>query len=203
MSSISNIINAFGDPGPAKANRFRVEFTLPAGASSQSSEVWINTNSTSGQMRSLNSEINGNNRMSIMCHTATLPSREIQSFEVKQWGPPFRMPHTAAYMPVSFAFYSDSTLSSREFFDSWQCAVTNIGSNSFNFLNEYIADIKIVTLDMEGRDQYYVELFDCWPTSVSQLDYSYGNNDALQSVMVVMSYRVWRSKENDTRVRLF
>lgn len=197
-SGISRLINQFGDAGIAKANRYRVEFTLPGGI--RTSSYFTNTQSEQGAIASQQSQLNGSGAINIMCHTCTLPSRELQSFDIKQFGPPHRMPMTASYSPISFAFYSDGNLNTRKYFEIWQTAAHNISSNTFNFYNEYVSDIRITILDAEGRDAYFVDIYECWPSSIPQVDYSYSSQDQAQSFMVVMQYRYWQAGSDDTRV---
>ena len=198
MRKIDNFLAALGQKGYARANRFEVEFTLPSGISG--SGVFTNTKSESGSIRGVQSELNNSGQMNILCHTCTLPSRELQSAELKQYGPPHRMPLTSAYMPVSFSFYSPSDLSVRRYFETWQTAAVNISSNTMNFYNEYTADIRIKVLDIEDGCDYYVDLYEAWPSSVSQIDYSYSNTDTAQSIMVIMQYKYWQASHDDTRV---
>lgn len=197
-SSINSFIGAFGELGPAKANKFRVEFTLPRGI--EKSGVFTNTNSESGKISSIQSQLNGRGQINLMCHTCTLPMRDLSGAEIAQFGPPFRMPFSASYTPVSFTFYSGADLAVRKYFETWQTAVTNISSNTFNFYNEYTADVRINVLDAEMNEVYYVDLYECWPSNVSMIDYSYSNTDALQNVATVLQYKYWQSGDDDTRV---
>lgn len=197
LSPINDFISAFGDKGYARANRYKVSFHLPRGISA--SGVFTNTNSEAGKINQFHSDTNTKGKVDVMCHTCTLPSREIQGLEIKQFGPTHRMPVTGSYMPISFAFYSGADLSVRQYFETWQTSVINISSNTFNFYNEFTSDVKIEILDIEGNTSYYVDVYEAWPSSISQVDYSYSNTDTAQSFMVVMQYRYWQAGHDDTR----
>lgn len=196
-SSISRLVSQFGDAGIAKANRYRVEFQLPSGIRQHA--YFTNTKSEAGEISSMHTTLNGSGAVNIMCHSCTLPSRELQSFDIKQFGPPHRMPMTVNYSPISFGFYSDGNLSTRRYFDIWQTAAHNISSNTFNFYNEYVADIRVTVLDASGNDTYFVDIYECWPSSIPQVDYSYSNMDQAQSFAVVMQYKYWQASHDDTR----
>lgn len=197
--NINDFVAQFGDSGVAKANRYRLEFNLPPGIQQDASAFFINTDSANSRIQGLQNELNRTGGINMMCHTATLPSRELQTFELGQYGPPHSMPQTASYMPVSFGFYSNGNLDTRRFFEVWQTAVHNISSNTFNFYNEYVSDIKIFTLDTSGQDRYMVEIYEAWPMSIMQVDYSYSNNDTAQTFMVAFRYKYWQAKHDDTR----
>lgn len=200
LMGVESLLSAFGKDGPAKTNRFRVEFNLPLGINADPEVVYVNTNSTNSRIRQFQNVVNSKGRVNIMCHTCTLPSREMQAFELKQYGAPYAMPFTSSYMPISFGFYSDAKLSSRTFFETWQSAVCNIGTNTFNFYNEYTSNIRIYILDSEGNETHFVDVYECWPTSLMQADYSYSSNDTVQTFMVSMRYKYWASSDNDTRI---
>lgn len=198
MFKIDRLISSFGAGGYARANRFSVEFSMPRGIGTAG--VFTNSNSEAANINGVESELNRNGNINVMCHTCTLPSRDIQPAELKQYGPPHRMPLTSAYMPISFSFYSGADLAVRRYFETWQTAVVNISSNTMNFYNEYTSDIKIKVYDIEGNCNYSVDIYEAWPSSVGLIDYAYSNTDTPQSIMVAMQFRYWQSNHDDTRV---
>lgn len=200
-ASINDFIAAFNGKQPLKANRFRVLFNSPIGISSNFS-IPVNTFSTSNQISSFFKNVNGNQQVDILCHTCTLPSRDLVGTEIKQYGPPHRMPITSSYMPVSFSFYSPSDMAIRRYFEVWQTAVVNINSNTFNFYNEYIATIRIDVYDSEGNTEYGVMLFEAWPSNISPIDFSYANENSLQNIMVTMQYRYWQNSTDSSPISM-
>lgn len=197
MANILELISQFGKGGIARANRYKITFNLPRGIVDT---YFTNTDSSVGRIRGVQNELNRMGGIDIMCHSCTLPSRELQSFDMKQNGPPHRLPNTASYMPITFMFYSDGNLSTRRYFEVWQTAVTNISSNTFNFYNEYVSNIRIGVLDTEGKERYSVRIWEAWPSSISGVDYAYGNNNSAQVIGVTMQYKYWQSDKDDTRV---
>jgi hypothetical protein len=197
MANILEFISQFGNSGVARANRFRVSFNLPRGIDN---EYFTNTSSAIGEIQGVQNELNRTGGIDLMCHSCTLPSRELQSFDLQQMGPPHRMPNTVSYMPITFTFYSNGNLSSRRYFEVWQTAVHNISSNTFNFYNEYVSTIRIGILDTENRETYSVRIWEAWPSSIAGVDYAYGSNNSPQSFVVTMQYKYWQAKHDDTRV---
>ena len=195
---VDNFLSAFSGNGPARANRYKIEFSMPQGI--PVSGVFTNTNSETGSIQQFNSRMNGRGQISTLCHTCTLPSREIQASTIGQWGPPYRVPTTSMYQPVAFSFYTGSDFGVREYFEVWQTAVCNISSNTFNFYNEFTSDIRISVLDTYNEEGYRVDLIECWPSSVGTIDLSYSNTDNLANVTVVMQYKYWRNSRDDTRI---
>lgn len=202
MADITEFISQFTKGGVAQSNRYRVRFMLPIGIVNT---YFTNTGSAQGVIESTQIELNRSGGIDLLCHSCTLPSRELQSYDLKQFGPPHRMPNTVSYMPITFSFFSDSNLNSRRYFEIWQTAVHNISSNTFNFYNEYVASIEIIVLDRESADGsdddslYSVNIYEAWPSSIAGVDYSYANNNTPQSFMVTMQYKYWQANHDDTR----
>lgn len=198
--SVSSFITRF-KTGFARPNRYRVEFSLPAGFNTSPTFPGVNSNSSASLIRFQEINMNRQGNINIMCHSCNLPQRTLLTYEHKQLIGPYRVPYSQSYDPVTFSFYTDPEYTTREYFDIWQNAVVNIGSNSMNYYNEFTSDIRIYTIDSAGNDAYFVDLYEAFPINIGMVDLSYSNLNTTQTVTVTMSYKYWASKNNDTRVR--
>jgi hypothetical protein len=197
--SIKSFIAKLGT-GLAKPCRYRVEFNLPAGFNADPSLPGVNTDSAASNIRTKEREYNQNGLVNVLCHTCSLPQRSLLTYEHKQLSAPYRVPYSQAYDPVTFSFYADSDYIVREYFDIWQNAVVNIGSNTINYYNEFTSDVNIYAINDAGEDTYYVTLFEAYPINIGIVDLSYSNMNATQTVTVTLSYKYWASSYNDTAV---
>lgn len=190
-SSVSDFLSRFKS-GFAKPNRYRVEFFLPSGVAASADFVSA-TNRYGGDnsLVQIGNAANGNQQVNISCHTMTMPQRSLMTYEIKQNFAPVRLPYSATYDPVTFSFYADNRYSQRDFFDAWQGAVTNIGSNTMNFYKEYVSDIRLIAQDDAGRDTYAVTLFDAYPLNIGLVDFSYAQANNFQTITVTMSFKAW------------
>lgn len=190
-SSLNHFLSKFKS-GFAKPNRYRVEFFLPRGVSS-SSDFVASTNRFSGEniLPKIQNSANSNEEINIACHTMTMPQRSLMTYEIKQNSAPVRHPYSATYDPVTFSFYADNKYAARDFFDAWQGTVTNIGSNTMNFYDEYTSDIKMYAQDDAGRDTYCVTLFQAYPINVGLVDFSYSQSNNFQTITCTMSFKSW------------
>jgi len=84
-------------------------------------------------------------------------------------------------------------LSARRYFEIWQNAVVNIQSNTMNFYSEYVSDVIIEQLDTEGNPTYGVQLIEAYPMSVTAMDYSYSNQNTIQNIAIVLTYKYWKN----------
>jgi hypothetical protein len=199
--SIKSFIAKLGT-GLAKPCRYRVEFNLPAGfnADNASSLLGMNISSSAALIRAVETNLNQNGLINVLCHTCSLPQRSLLTYEHKQLSAPYRVPYSQTYDPVTFSFYADSEYIVREYFDIWQNAVVNIGSNTLNYYNEFTSDVKIYAIDDAGEDTYSVILYEAYPINIGIVDLSYSNMNATQTVTVTLSYKYWASHYNTTAV---
>jgi hypothetical protein len=186
--------------GLAKPSRYRVEFSLPRGFEDSPSLPGVNSNSSSSLIKSQEANMNRQGYINIMCHSCNFPQRTLLTYEHRQLIGPYRVPYSQTYDPVTFSFYTDPYYTVREYFDIWQNAVINIGSNTVNYYNEFTSDIRIVSIDNEGNDTYFVDLYEAYPLNVGMVDLSYSNMNNTQTITVTMSYKYWASGMNDTRI---
>lgn len=176
--------------GLSRSNRYRVEFILPQGI--PAGTLGANTDAQAGNIQQLQSYFNsGRGGVNIKCHTATFPQRSMLTAGLNQNSAEFRVPYSATYDPVTFSFYANSEMDTRDYFEVWQSAVCNFSNNTMNFLNEYTADVSIFALDQTGRDSYGVTLYEAWPLNIGTIDVSYSAQDAYQTTIVTMSYKSW------------
>lgn len=178
--------------GIARKNRYQVAFLLPPGVDPGDSS-FVNQDSQSGKITQVQQQMNPatNGAVNIMCNTMNFPQRSLMTFDITQNSAPFGVPYSAAYDPVTFTFYADSTLNTRTYFETWQQAVFNIYNNTMNYPSEYVSDVTMYTLDTTGKQQYGVILQEAWPVTVGSLDYGYADNDSPQIVSVTMRYKAW------------
>lgn len=184
---IDKFISAFKN-GQASASRYQVQFTLPRGIPQFTG---ARADSTSGRIQGIQSRLNGNGIIDMLCHTATMPQRSLLTYEHRQENAPYKVPYSQSYDPASFMFYADSDMSPRRYFEIWQQAVVNVKNNTLNFYDEYTSDVTIWQLSREGKKTYGIKLYEAFPTAVSAVDYSYSNADSITNIAVVLSYKYW------------
>ena len=189
MTDINKFLSHFKS-GIASPARYRVRFNLPKGIPNISGSAW---ESTEGNIRRWQADLNGTEKINVFCHTCTMPQRSLMTYEHKQLNAPYKVPYSQSYDPVSFVFYGDGDLSARRYFEIWQNAVVNIQSNTMNFYSEYVSDVIIEQLDTEGNPTYGVQLIEAYPMSVTAMDYSYSNQNTIQNIAIVLTYKYWKN----------
>jgi len=192
--------------GFARKARFYVEFNLPkAGGAgltnidpgselSDGANELATTFKSSAEMISVQKA--NARRVQAFCSAISMPERTVEMKEVKHHGPAYKIAIDYKSADITATFYADKFLRERSYFELWQKAAFSNQSHNFNFYDNYVSDVNIFQLGQfasrNERDDvtYAVKLFDCFPKTISAVEYSYDNN-AVQTFQVTFGFRYW------------
>jgi hypothetical protein len=204
MGRVQSYINEA--EGFARKARFYVEFNLPkAGGAgitnidpgselSDSANELETTFKSSAEMISVQKA--NARRVQAFCSAISMPERTVEMKEVKHHGPAYKIAIDYKSADITATFYADKFLRERSYFELWQKAAFSNQSHNFNFYDNYVSDVNIFQLGQfasrNERDDvtYAVKLFDCFPKTISAVEYSYENN-AVQTFQVTFGFRYW------------
>ena len=193
IKSIDDFIGTLKD-GLARPNRYIVTFVAPPGVSGTNAGRAI-SRAQQGAVSTTFREYNDRNSVEILCHSAQLPGRNMDTYEHMHYGAPYPAPISQSYSPAQFSFYTNTKYNSRKLFEVWQQTILNIATNTFNFYDEFVSNVKIETFDRENNKTYGVLLHEAYPINVSSVSLGYGEKDSLADVSVTMAYRYWSNEE--------
>ena len=192
--------------GFARKARFYVEFNLPraggAGITNADTGAELSdganeletTFKSSAEMIAVQKA--NARRVQAFCSAISMPERTIEMKEVKHHGPAYKIAIDYKSADINATFYADKFLRERSYFELWQKAAFSNQSHNFNFYDNYVSDVNIFQLGQfasrNERDDvtYAVKLFDCFPKTISAVEYSYENN-AVQTFQVTFGFRYW------------
>ena len=204
MGRVQSYINEA--EGFARKARFYVEFNLPkAGGAgitnidpgselSDAANELETTFKSSAEMISVQKA--NARRVQAFCSAIAMPERTVEMKEVKHHGPAYKIAIDYKSADITATFYADKFLRERSYFELWQKAAFSNQSHNFNFYDNYVSDVNIFQLGQfasrKERDDvtYAVKLFDCFPKTISAVEYSYENN-AVQTFQVTFGFRYW------------
>ena len=161
---------------------------------STAAEEQLTTFSNQAEMTSLH-KANGR-RVQAFCNSISMPDRDIETKEIRHHGPAYKVAFDYKSADITATFYCDKFLRERSYFEMWQAAVFSLKSHNYNFYDNYVSDVNIFQLGQfasrNERDDvtYAVKLFDCFPKTISSVDYSYEAN-AIQTFTVTFGFRYW------------
>ncbi len=204
MGRVQSYINEA--EGFARKARFYVEFNLPkAGGAgltnidpgselSDGANELATTFKTSAEMISVQKA--NARRVQAFCSAISMPERTVEMKEVKHHGPAYKIAIDYKSADITATFYADKFLRERSYFELWQKAAFSNQSHNFNFYDNYVSDVNIFQLGQfasrNERDDvtYAVKLFDCFPKTISAIEYSYDAN-TIQTFQVTFGFRYW------------
>jgi len=143
-------------------------------------------------------------QVNIMCDSISMPAHDLQTESVKHFGPERQMVTGHGFTgTIGATFYADKYLRERHFFELWQKAAVNMVTHKAGYYDDYVGTIQILqlgSLDGEGdRDvpTYGIEAIECYPETVSAIEYNYSSSNQIVKVTVGFQYKQWHNLATD------
>ena len=203
-STIGRVMGAIAQgEGFARPNRFMVDFILPKG-------VQYNADETSGEITfeeeiirstksgELNSYSEIQRGLRAFVESVDMPGRTLDTTDFKTYGPKRSIVTGHSFSgEITMTVYCDKYLRQRGFFETWQKAAFDQGTNNVHFYDEYTGGLRIYQLgsfaENADRDRisYGVELFECFPKTISAVSYNQGSENEIQKISVSLAFKSW------------
>ena len=203
-STIGRVMGAISQgEGFARPNRFMVDFILPKG-------VQYNADETSGEITfeeeiirstksgELNSYSEIQRGLRAFVESVDMPGRTLDTTDFKTYGPKRSIVTGHSFSgEITMTVYCDKYLRQRGFFETWQKAAFDQGTNNVHFYDEYTGGLRIYQLgsfaENADRDRisYGVELFECFPKTISAVSYNQGSENEIQKISVSLAFKSW------------
>lgn len=192
--------------GFAKPNRYMVDFILPKGVGAESFvdddggenfifEEEIQRSTKAGELQA-QTEIQRGLRAFV--DSVDMPGRNLDTTDFTVYGPRRQIVTGHSFSgEITMSVYCDKYLRQRGFFEMWQKAAFDQGTNNVHFYDEYTGGLRIYQLgafaENADRDRisYGVELFECFPKTISAVTYGHGQNDEIQKISVSLAFKSW------------
>ena len=143
-------------------------------------------------------------QLNIHCDSVSMPNHDLQAETVTTFGPPRQMVTGHGFTgTIGATFYADKYLRERHFFEMWQKMAVNMVTHKAGYYDDYVGTIQILqlgSLDGEGdRDvpTYGIEAIECYPETVSAIEYNYGSSNQIVRVTVGFQYKQWHNLATD------
>ena len=208
-STMGRVISTIAQgEGFAKPNRFMVDFVLPTGVDTGGAqgpggsqgilfEEEVQNSTVSGQMQR---ETQIQRGLRAFVENVDMPGRTLDTTDYKIYGPRRQVVTGHSFSgEITMSMYCDKFLRQRSFFEMWQKAAFDQGTNNVHFYEEYIGAVRIYQLgafaENADRDRisYGVHLFECFPKTISAVTYGQGQNDEIQKISVSLAFRNWQN----------
>lgn len=158
----------------------------------------------------------------LRCESADLPSRTFALVDQKTYGPIEQYPIQSAYNKATLSFISSDDMSERIFFDIWMEMMSfsspsyyrknnttgNDNNNNpiyngvrfdFKYKEDYVVDINIDQLTVDGQISYRSVLVNAFPVELHSIPLRWSATNDYNRVVVTFAYR-YAFSEYDTNV---
>lgn len=150
--------------GMARPNLFSVNFAFPGG---------LNFNQKD---------------MTILCESASLPGRNINTNEFQSTRQALKMPYGFINEDVNFTFLLTNDFELKKVFDSWLESIIDTENYVLKYRDDYATDVTINQLNKEEEIVYTVRLQKAFPISLNTIELSNATENDVQRVTVAMTY---------------
>ena len=184
--------NVMSHGGLAQANRFNIIFKPPQMSLINLDPSNLIANALGGNF-SLKDLINDPRDISMLCQTATIPGRQITTFETSDRDAARKIPYGYMDMEVNCTFLLTEDYYMKTIFDNWMQVVFNTDSYHPNYKDKFVTDVRIQQLNKKNRPIYGVVLEKAYPVSISDiiLDNSAGGASGFT---ITFAYDKWEQE---------
>jgi len=187
-SSIDTFKSTLGRrTGFAKANRFAVYMNLPLISINPGT---ILTNIISGNTNPLQI-FNDPRDISLLCETASLPGRTINTADYQTNMKVRKMPQGYLNDDVSFTFLLTGDMYIKNTFTQWQDSIVNTENKTAKYKDDFTSTVIIQQLNDNNDPAYTCRLLKAYPVSISQIDLGNTNENTISRVTVTFAYDDW------------
>ena len=185
--------------GFARPTRFMVDFILPKGVKTEFVSLGLKQETERSTLIGQLTEGNKIQRgLRAYVDSVDMPGRNLDTVDLKIYGPKRQIVNGHSFSgEITMSVYCDKYMRQRSFFEMWQKAAFDQGTNNVHFYDEYTGGLRIYQLGAfagnQDRDRiaYGVELFECFPKTISAVSYGHGQTDEIQKISVTLAFRNW------------
>ena len=185
--------------GFARPTRFMVDFILPKGVKTEFVSLGLKQETERSTLIGQLTEGNKIQRgLRAYVDSVDMPGRNLDTVDLKIYGPKRQIVNGHSFSgEITMSVYCDKYLRQRSFFEMWQKAAFDQVTNNVHFYDEYTGGLRIYQLGAfagnQDRDRicYGVELFECFPKTISAVSYGHNQYDQIQKISVTLAFRNW------------
>ena len=185
--------------GFARPTRFMVDFILPKGVKTEFVSLGLKQETERSTLIGQLTEGNKIQRgLRAYIDSVDMPGRNLDTTDLKIYGPRRQVVNGHSFSgEITMSIYCDKYLRQRSFFEMWQKAAFDQGTNNVHFYDEYTGGLRIYQLGAfagnADRDRicYGVELYEVFPKTISAVSFGHGQTDEIQKISVTLAFKNW------------
>ena len=172
--------------GVAKQNRFNVFFTPPKGSLiNKDPSTLIGTIASGGGLKNL---INDPRDISLLCESAVLPGRQINTVEYQDTDRIKKQVNGVIDEDVTLSFILTNDYYIKNMFDNWTGLVFDSDNYRAGYKNDFVTDVIIQQINHKNIPIYGVKLENAFPTTLTAVTLDNNAENTIQKFSVTLSY---------------
>ncbi|SVD33191.1 uncharacterized protein METZ01_LOCUS386045, partial [marine metagenome] len=169
--------------GFSKPNRFNIIFKPPSMSLINLDPTNLIANAISGNF-SLRDLVNDPRDISMLCQSATIPGRQITTFETSDRDAASKIPYGYMDMEVNCTFLLTQDYYMKNIFDNWMQIVFNTDDAHPGYKTEIVTDVRIQQLNKRNRPIYGVVLKNAYPVSITDIVLDNSATDSISTFTI-------------------
>lgn len=129
----------------------------------------------------------------LFCSDITIPGVTMATNQIRIHGEVREAPNEKMFDNANLSFYVDNNMEVKKFFDQWMESIQDPWSRNFNYYDDYTSEIKIEVEDIKNRKRYEIEMNECYPKNVGQIQVGYDQKEVMK-LQISMNYKYWTSR---------
>jgi len=126
------------------------------------------------------------------CADVQLPGVSMSTAQLRTYGELREVPYEKLFGDINLTFYVDNNMNVKNYFDRWMGLIQDPYTRAFNYYVNYISQMIITVEDYSNNAQYDINLYECYPKSIGQIQMGYDQKDVMK-LQVTMQYKYWTS----------
>lgn len=128
----------------------------------------------------------GGEDLSFNCSSVSTAGQNIGFVDDRQYGIGLaRMfPNGMSFTDINLTFYQSESQNERKFFIDWHAKIYDKARRRLNYPNTYLKTIEVRQYNRANLNNYSIKMIDCFPASISPLEFSYENENQIQRFTV-------------------
>lgn len=122
------------------------------------------------------------------CSSASFPGTVLGTNENDYFGLAFNYPSDYKFTALDLEFYVDVDFTEKKFFQKWLDSIYDTQTGRWSFLDQYAKGVSIISLDLQSKPRYKIELEDAYPVNVGQINVGHDLRNQVATLPVTLQF---------------
>ena len=179
------------DDGYALPSRYEVVILPPQGTRGQPKGA---LNNVFSKVMEENTGEGTTRKVGLQCESISFPGRNLDTTDDSNiYGPIRDIVNGYSYADITGVFRCSSDMREKTFFETWQRLAYNPQTWSMGYYDGYVGGLEIHQLDQKDKRRYGVELIECFPKSIAEINLTATQATEVNKISVTFAYRYWKN----------